>query len=101
MPNRYIIGGAIIVSLIAFVLLILRLRINLVIKIFHLPVNIALGCIFALSVGAIWSSYLTYERLTNILPEELEGVELFVDGVIDGLPQDTAEGRRFTLTVIG
>ena len=101
MPNRFIIGGAIILSLIAFVLLILRLRKNPENEIFHLQVNIALGCIFALTVGAIWSSYLTHERLTNILPEELEGVELFVDGVIDGLPQDTAEGRRFTLTVIG
>ena len=54
----------------------------------------------SLMLGFIWCFYLSQDRSQKILSKELEGVSLIVDGVIDGLPQDSTEGRRFTFKVL-
>jgi len=58
---------------------------------------ILLYILFAL--GFIWSGYLTHERIKNDLPQNLEGVPLLVEGVVDGLPSQGTQSLRFSMTV--
>ncbi len=69
-------------------------------RFFNLPSTLIFGASLTLMLGFGWSFYLSLDRTQNILSKELEGVSLVIDGVIDGLPQDSAEGRRFTLKVL-
>ena len=69
-------------------------------KFFNVSGQLILGSVFCLLLGFIWSFYLSQDRIAHLLSEEYEGVPFIVDGIIDGLPQDTAEGRRFTLKVL-
>lgn len=50
-------------------------------------------------LGFAWSAYLTHERLQRSLSPELEGVDLLVTGVVDGLPSQNSEGMRFSFHV--
>ena len=60
----------------------------------------SVACLISFLIGTLWSFYLNQSRSSSVLPEELEGVDLMVEGIVDGLPQDNNEGRRFTLKVI-
>ncbi len=57
----------------------------------------ATGVLFLL--GFSWATYLTHHRLESILCKELEGVDILVTGVVDGLPSMGDQGIRFTLSV--
>jgi competence protein ComEC len=101
MPSKVLMGCVLMMATVTLFLLIYQFKKNQFKTIFNLSSTLILGCILSLFLGFIWSAYLTYERLNKLLPEELEGVELVVDGVIDGLTQDTPEGRRFTFKTLG
>ena len=58
---------------------------------------IATGTVFL--IGFSWAAYLTHHRLESILCKELEGVDVLVTGVVDGLPNWGDQGIRFTLKV--
>ena len=49
-------------------------------------IKISLWMMVLFLLGFGWSAYLTNERLSNDLSQELEGFPLLVTGVIDGLP---------------
>ena len=57
------------------------------------------GVIAACLIGFSWANYLTEQRLASILCKELEGVDVLVTGVVDGLPSWGDQGIRFTLKV--
>ena len=59
--------------------------------------SMATGVLFLL--GFSWAAYLTHHRLESILCKELEGVDILVTGVVDGLPSMGDQGIRFTLSV--
>lgn len=50
-------------------------------------------------LGFLWVAYLSQSRVQNLLEQDLEGQRLIVEGVVDSLPQDSENGRRFTLQV--
>jgi competence protein ComEC len=50
-------------------------------------------------IGFLWVAHLSESRAQNLLPEDLEGLRLVVQGTVDSLPQDSESGRRFTLNV--
>ena len=51
------------------------------------------------ALGFIWSGHLTQQRISNDLPEYLEGVPLLVEGVVDGLPTQGTQSLRFSISV--
>ena len=77
--------------LIAFFSLIKRQALN------KISFCILVYILFAL--GFTWSGYLTHERINNDLPQNLEGVPLLVEGVVDGLPSQGTQSLRFSMTV--
>lgn len=99
LPSNTSIYVLILIALVNLLLLIFSLKLRKLV-LFNLGLGLVFGSIFCGLLGFIWTFYLSQSRLENLLPESLEGVNLIVDGVIDGLPQDTNEGRRFTLKVI-
>ena len=77
--------------LIAFFSLIKRQALN------KISFCILVYILFAL--GFTWSGYLTHKRIKNDLPQNLEGVPLLVEGVVDGLPSQGTQSLRFSMTV--
>ena len=61
--------------------------------------NLLAGVLLIGFLGFSWSAYLTHERLQRSLNSELEGVDLLVTGIVDGLPSQNTEGIRFSVQV--
>ena len=61
--------------------------------------NLSIATLASLLIGFSWAAYLTQHRLESILCKELEGVDVLVTGVIDGLPSWGDQGIRFTFKV--
>ena len=57
------------------------------------------GVVAALLIGFSWAAHLTQQRLESILCKDLEGVDVLVTGVVDGLPSWGDQGIRFTFKV--
>lgn len=51
------------------------------------------------SLGFTWSAHLTNIRLESSLPKHLEGVDLLITGVIDGLPSYGEQGLRLSIEI--
>jgi competence protein ComEC len=51
------------------------------------------------SLGFAWSAHLTHIRLESSLPKHLEGADLLITGVIDGLPSNSPQGLRLSIAV--
>ena len=60
-------------------------------------ISIAASILFLF--GFSWAAYLTHHRLDSVLCKDLEGVDILVTGVVDGLPSLGEQGIRFTLKV--
>ena len=61
--------------------------------------NLSIATLASLLIGFSWAAYLTQQRLESVLCKELEGVDVLVTGVIDGLPSWGDQGIRFTFKV--
>jgi competence protein ComEC len=61
--------------------------------------NLLAGVLLIGFLGFSWSGYLTHERLQRSLNSELEGIDLLVTGIVDGLPSQNTEGIRFSIQV--
>ncbi len=59
-------------------------------------VALLLVCTFA---GLAWSVYFVQERLQYELPAELEGVDLQIEGRVDGLPRGDHQGATFAFVI--
>ena len=59
-------------------------------------VAILLMCAFA---GLAWSLYFVQERLQYEFPAELEGVDLQIEGRVDGLPRGDHQGATFAFVI--
>ena len=57
---------------------------------------ILLMCAFA---GLSWSLYFVQERLQYDFPAELEGVDLQIEGRVDGLPRGDHQGATFAFVI--
>lgn len=55
--------------------------------------------IIPLLFGLLWASAYGYLGLSQQLPEDLEGVDLWVEGTVTGLPRVTARSQRFEFRV--
>lgn len=51
------------------------------------------------SLGMLWNGMYAQERVQNVLPIELEGRELLLEGRVDSLPQNSSSGSKFGFTV--
>ena len=60
-------------------------------------VAILLMCAFA---GLAWSLYFVQQRLQCEFPVELEGVDLQIEGRVDGLPRGDHQGATFAFVII-
>ncbi|HXZ09190.1 MAG TPA: DNA internalization-related competence protein ComEC/Rec2 [Paraburkholderia sp.] len=59
-----------------------------------IAIGLASGC-----VGFDYAAWRAHERLSWVLPAEVEGRDIFVDGYVKGLPARDAKGTRFLFEV--
>lgn len=55
--------------------------------------------VIPLCFGLLWASVYGYLGLSQQLPEELEGVDVWVEGTVSGLPKVTARSQRFEFDI--
>lgn len=65
----------------------------------HRPRRVALLIVAGWAFGAGWSGWRATERLADELPASLEGRDIVLTGVVAGLPDVLAQGRRFTFDI--
>ena len=56
-------------------------------------------CLIFFSLGFAWNAHYAQGRLNNVLPTELEGKDLQIEGRVNSLPQGNASGAKFSFSV--
>lgn len=100
MPQAYLMTLAWILVFMLLLILIFHIKKYQKNKNFNWAYTFACGCSIAFLLGFLWLEYLSQARLQHVLPKDLEGIPLVIEGIVDGLPQDGIDGRRFTIKVL-
>lgn len=58
-----------------------------------------IGAILLITLGFAWNAHYAQNRLSNVLPIELEGKDLNLEGRVNALPQSSALGAKFSFEV--
>jgi len=68
--------------------------------VFFKPVRRSVSIFLPLMLGLLWASGYGYLGLKQLLPFDLEGVDVWVEGEVVGLPVERERSQRFELKVI-